>query len=276
MAIARRLSKKKSNYTKRSNYRKSRTRTKVMSKDRMLRRIIRQEIHKNIENKTALAIQNVVPLSNANITPNLNCQTCIPTINISQGTGQSNRIANVIKTRSLYMKFVLYPSLWNITSNAVPKPQMVLMFFGKVKGQRDRQPTGTDFAKLWQNGSTSIGPYSDLRDLTQYANKDYFTIYKILRFKVGNENITGTGNSANAQYYTNNDFKYNVSRTINLTKYCPKTLKFNDNTLSPTNDNLYMWAYVINADGTITVPSAGSTYEPTTLSYTFSYTYEDA
>lgn len=236
-----------------------------------VKQYVNKAIHKNIEDKTAVYVTNIMNVNAYTFNTLMGVVTCIPSINISQGTGQSNRIGNTIRTRSLNVKFCFYPNPYNATDNAVPKPQEVLLFFGKLKGQKDRVPITSDFQKLWQNGSSSTQPYSDLRDLTQMVNTDYWIVYKIMRFKIGTAAYGGTGSQAGAQFFENNDFKLNAVRTVNLTKFCPKVLKFNDTTLSPSNDNLYMWHTCVNADGS----AASSTY-PMTMSYSFNYIYEDA
>lgn len=228
-------------------------------------------VHNQIENKTACAITTAPRNVNAYVYNTLmGVVSCIPTDNISQSTGQSGRIANTIRTRYLNCKLVFFPNPFNATDNAVPKPQEVLLFFGKIKGQKSITPITADFQKLWQNGNSSVQPYSDLRDLTQLVNKDYWIVYKIFRFKIGFAAYGGTGSTAGQQFYESNDFKLNVVKNINLTKWCPKILKFNDTTLSPSNDNLFMWYEAVNADGS----AASSTY-PMSVSYTFNYFYED-
>lgn len=259
---------------KTSSTKKTSTRKTISRKPRVsagIKKYVKAAIHREIEDKNSLLVQNVVTVSPYSQNTNMVSATCLPTINMSQGVGQSGRIGNTVRTRRLTFSFILYPNPYDILLNSVPKPQDVLIFLGKIKGQKDRQPVASDFTKLWQNGNTSVVPYSDLRDMTAEVNRDYFTVYKIMRFKVCHSSIGGSGSTASNQFFANNDYKYNVIRKMNITKYCPKILKFNDTTLSPVNDNLWIWATCVNADG-----SSSTNPYPMTMSYSFHYVYEDA
>lgn len=237
-----------------------------------IRQYVKRAIHTQLENKHALIVQNVITPTAYVFNTTMNCVSCIPSVNILQTSlGQSGRIGNQISTRSLFFNFVLYPRPYDVISNNLPTPQEVLIFIGKVKGTKINTPAIGDFNRLWQNGNTAVGPYSDLRDLTQTYNKDVFQIYKIMRFKLAFSNHEGTGNLPGQQFYANNDFKLNVVRKMNLTKHCPKILKFNDASTIPVNDNLYMWITTVNADGT-----TASNTQPIQMSYSFHYSYEDA
>lgn len=242
-----------------------------------IKKYVSRVVHSQIENKHALSVTNSAVVTAYTFSTTLGVTTCLPTVNISQSLGQSGRIGNTIKTRKLMFNFYLYPLPFADPSNTIPKPQEVLIFLGKVKGQKDRTPITTDFQKLWQNGNSSTQPYSDLRDLTQIVNKDYWIVYKVMRFKIGTASYEGFSTTPlqvpqqAQQYYANNDFKLNVVRRMNITKYCPKTLKFNDTTLSPSNDNLFMWHLCVNSDG-----SVASSPSPINIGYSFQYEYEDA
>lgn len=263
--------KKKYNKSKKTNYRPKNKAACVDAKT--VKSIVKREVHKNIEDKKALYVQNILPITSYANLATMQVQTCIPSVNITQSVGQSGRLGCTVRTRSLYFNMYLYPNPYNATSNVNSKPQIVQLFFGKIKGQRDRIPTNLDFSRLWQNGNSSTNPYSDLRDLTQQINNDYWTVYKIFTFKLGLSSYSGTGSNPAYQNFTNNDYKLNHVRKINLTKYCPKVLKFNDATLQPTNDNLYFWIQCINADGTQPVDV---NYLPATFGYSSHYVYEDA
>jgi len=257
-------------FPKKRAFRKK-TMTKKPKVTKGIKQYVNRAIHRQIEDKRSLLVQNVNNIRSYVYDTTMGVTTCLPTINIIQGVGQSGRIGNTVHIRSLYFNFCLYPLAYDPVSNPQPKPQEVLIFLGKIKGQRDRTPATSDFQKIWQNGNSSAQPYSDLRDLTQSVNKDYWTIYKMMRFKIGNAVIDASGNNAVAQYYSNNDFNLNVVRRMNITKFVPKILKFNDTTASPTNDNLYMWHTCVNADGSV----ANNTI-PIAISYSFQCAYEDA
>lgn len=238
----------------------------------IVKRIVKTELHRAIENKYA----NITSSSNAVTSYAMNSSllvvSCCPYSAISQGTGQGARLGNEIKTRSCYFNMVLRPANYSSTFNPFPIPQIVMVFFGKVKNSRAQTPVNSDFAKLWQTGNTSNAPYSSTLDLIATLNKDWFTVYKVLQFKVGYaQTDAASGANPAYEYYQNNDYKFNAIKKVNITKMMPKTFKFNDTTSQPTNDGLYMWSMCVPADG-----SVGSASIPTYMDYNMTYVYEDA
>lgn len=242
----------------------------VVSKD--IKSYVKKKIHANIENK----INNTTSVANAitsyYINNNLFTLSCIPYAAITQGVGQGQRIGNLIRTRSCYFNFVIRPAPYSASTNPYPIPQVVMIFFGKVKNSRAQQPISSDYAKIWQTGSTTNAPYSNTLDLIATLNTDWFTVYKTLMFKIGFAQADAASGSNPAQeYYQNNDYKLNVIKKVNITQYMPKNVKFNDTTTQPTNDGLWMWAMCVPADG-----SQGTASVPTYMDYNMTYTYEDA
>lgn len=235
-----------------------------------VKKYVNKAINKNVENKLEQFTSQNNIISSYAYNTSLFVQSCIPYNQILQGVGQGDRIGNTIRPRSVYFNYVLHPIPYAAVGNPLPIPQDVMIFFGKVKNSRALQPNSADFAKLWQVGDSSRAPFSTTLDMIQDINKDWFTVYKIMRHKVGTALYTGTGNQAGQQYYSNNDYKYNVIRRVNITKYIPKVIKFNDSTAQNTNDGLWMWAMCVNADGSI-----NSTYTPLYMDVTLNFTYED-
>lgn len=267
-------------YGRRRNYRKKSAPKKRTYKRRgatrvsaSVKRYVNKTIHKNIENKTEQTLSLNNAISTYAYNTSLFVVSCIPYSVINLGYGSGDRIGNTIRTRKVMFNFVLRPEPYSngIPANGVPNPQEVLIFFGKVKNAKPQAPISTDFAKLWQAGDSSHAPYSTTLDLIQDVNKDWFQVFKVLRYKVGYSIATGTGNNASSQYYANNDFKLNVCKRLNITKYCPKVIKFNDATSQPTNDGLWMWAMAVNADGTTNLNQVS-----VKMDYTLNFEYEDA
>jgi hypothetical protein len=125
---------------------------------------------------------------------------------------------------------------------------------------------------LFDNGSSSFGPIGDLGDLCADINKEAWDIKKKWTHKVGTAIFTGPGNLQNYGFFANNDFKLNVVRKIDITKYCPKTIKFNDAAGSTQGANLFFFYQAI--------PTTGGIFQqnetPANIDYWVSYTYEDA
>jgi len=235
------------------------------------KRYVKREIHRNLENKKENTLSTGNNIAAYNQNTSLFTISCIPYSAIGQSAADGDRIANVIKTRKCMMNLSITPADYNGTTNAVPKPQEVLLFFGKVKNAKPQQPIASDFAKLYQAGSTTSSPQSNLLDLLMPINKDWFTVYKVIKCKVGFAVNNNSGLNVAAAAYANNDYKLNYTRKINLTKYCPKTLIFNDGSNQPTNDGLWMWAMSVNADG-----SPINSPIPIKCTYSTDFEYEDA
>jgi len=232
---------------------------------------VERVINRLVEVKKAYGVvqqQGVTSYNQGNL---MNVNSMIPYSVVSQGTGQCNRIGNAIRTRKCLFNFTLSPFPYNGALNLSPIPQDVVIMFGVVKNSKAIQPVVTDFQKLFQENNTAIQPSGNLLDCTRMINTDYWTVRKILRYKVGFANYSGTGSQAAPQFYSNNDYKLNVQRSVDLTDICPKLVRFNDTTQQPTNDGLYMWLFAVPADG-----STGNQAAPIALNYTLHYHFEDA
>jgi len=265
-------------YAKRA-YRKKAPRAKRVYKKRTAKgvtvatkRYVKREIHRNIENKTESGEHNLT-ITSHNQNTNMNVTSLIPYANISHGTFQGSKIGNEIRTRKLILRMVITMNPYELAYHTYCKPEIVQIFIGKVKNAKPQFPIAADFQKLFQQGDSSTPPLSNLLDLCLPINKDYFTIYKTMKLKIGyaqSSQPSGAAPSGN-QYYSNNDYKLNHIITLDVTKYCPKLLKFNDGTLQPTNDGLFMWAQCVPGDGT-----AGDQARPVNMKLVTEYVYEDA
>jgi len=235
------------------------------------KRYVKRTIHAQIEDKFNYVANSGERLATPAVNPGLLTVSMIPYTQITQGVGQGQRIGNTIRTKRVEFNFSIFPAPYNQSTNSQPVPQEVIMMFGKVKNSRAQQPIASDYAHIWQTGNTSTGPYSTLLDLLGSVNKDYFTVYKVCRFKVGYASSQGSGNTVADQFFANNDFKLNITKRMNITSMVPKIVKFNDGTAQNTNDGLWMWAWCVNADGSFTAQ-----YQPAEMAYTLNYTFEDA
>lgn len=150
---------------------------------------------------------------------------------VSQGVGANQRIGNRIRTKSLKVNITLAPLPYNVTTNSVPKPLDVRVFFfkSKITPTEDLavgQVVGSGF--LFENGTTNIGTVGSLIDLTKRLSSDDWTYCTSRTYKLGYAAYGGTGTQVGQQSYTNNDYKLNVIDTIDLTKWCQSVIKFDD------------------------------------------------
>lgn len=110
-----------------------------------------------------------------------------------------------------------------------------------------------------------------IQDTIADVNTDLFTVHTKRFHKVGCAVDNGTGGNAVYQYFANNDYKYNVKGSIDITKYLPKTFVFNDNSSVPNNKCVFAVMESVSANG---FTNAGAL--PVRMVYTLKYEYTDA
>jgi len=241
---------------------------KKMTFDKRVKTVIsRMAENKNQNFKGSVGL---VPYGNANwgstITP---CSPDTLYLTITQGVGQGDRVGNSIRVKSLKFSGVLRALAYDSLLNPTPVPHYVKMFF------LTRKDTPTDiysgFTDVLQFGNNSEGPgnASQLRNLYRPVNTDAWTVHTTRIFKLGYSIYQGTGANTTAQFHSNNDFKLNQFVNVDLTKYCTKIIKFDDNTANPSTRNIVMYPVIYTADGS----PVSSKYSA--LDYSLDIVYED-
>lgn len=193
-------------------------------------------------------------------------------LNIAQGTGAGSRIGNKIKTKKLVFKYVITPNGYDATFNAFPQPMDVKLWFIFNKDDYQTIPSQTILTQFFQSGDTSIPPTGQLTDIMHSVNSDLFTVVASRTHKVGYQISSGTGNNPPAEYYSNNDYKYNSIGYVDLTKYFPKYLNFNDGSLYPNNRLIYVVVEALPASGA----TIATNQQPASMWYNIEYEYSDA
>lgn len=191
-------------------------------------------------------------------------------IDILQGTGQSSRIGNVLRTKRAILKGVIYPNPVS-ASNPSPKCVEVVMWIFKMKqintGGLIMDAETMANSRFFQDNNGATGLTGDLINIIQSPNQDTVTILHKRTFKVGYSSGSLSGNLAN------NDFKYNQKFSINVTKYLPKVVKYDDNDTDPSIKHTYCLMVPFYADGTV---NAEQQFNPATCQWELNYVYEDA
>lgn len=241
-----------------------------------IKKMIRKEIARNVENKTFQYLgtsYDIIPSSSpgfdANIIP---CYPAPSYLQISQGSGQGNRISNLIKIKNLSIKGVLFPRPYNATTNATPSPVQIKFWFFYDKTQPNSVPTPATSADFFQFGNTSIGFQNEFFDHKMPINTDRYRVLTTRTVKVGYSGYTGTGSQPQSGNFNNNDFRLNANLSVNLTKVCIKHCKFRDVSTLPTSRGIYMMAQPIYADGSAMALAT----IPVRMEYMMSVVYEDA
>lgn len=179
---------------------------------------------------------------------------------ITQGVGESQRTGSRITCCSLKLRFTL--NNVNIVndvatgriSTAQPQYVRMVMFYDK----KDPNTTPTPYANgdffEQSTGSGYTGFTNSIADTLMPINTNRYHVYKQKFFKIGFQSLMMYGGAGGGQYVgattagdtngwlSNNDFKSFVGKTVDLTKYLPKTWSFND---GQTGNNLMKGVYIL-------------------------------
>jgi len=191
-------------------------------------------------------------------------------LSIDQGTGQGERVGNSIRVKSLKLSGVIRILPHDAILNPNPVPHYIKFFF------LTRKDTPTDiFGTLdgllqYGNSSENPGNSTSLQNLYRPVNTDLWTIHTTKVFKIGYSNFGGTSADLGAQTFSNNDFKMNHFVNMDLTKYCTKHIKFNDNITTPTTRNVVLYPVLYTSDGSNVANQQLSRFE-----YALDIVYED-
>jgi len=241
-----------------------------------VKKYVARTLHTQIENKSQQYGLSGIPFGSILGTPALNVTPITPYagyLAMTQGTTQNARVGNTIRPRKVMFNYVLYPSAYSATTNNLLTPCEVMFWLCSVKQHKGVLPTTTDIASFFQNGSTSSPPTGLLVDLISPINTDVWTVHKSWTHKVGNAIYNGSGGIQGVnEYFANNDFKLNIVRKHNVTKYVPKVIHFEDGTSSSQSNGLFVMYQCISAAGA----TIASGQTPMTISYEIIFDYEDA
>lgn len=251
----------------------------------MVKKIVRQAIARNVENKR-LTTEFTKNLFHSGAGTNFRDQNIIALCPNSalgsiyqmvQGTGQQQRIGNQVRLKKLIFRGIMAPNPYSATTNPTPNPVMIQMFIISMK----RNVPSSSIAEVnnvfqntfFANGSTSLGALGTLYDAVTPINTDQVTLHYKRTFKLGYENYSGvTGGADTGQTKASNDYKLNQRFSINLAKYMTKVWKFNDNEGATTSRQVYAIFQPLNFNGSI--PAVGTT--PAGLIAGVDVFYEDA
>jgi len=263
---------KKYFYYNRKSTKKNKTKGKVSE---TVKSYVKQAIHANVENKR-VSYQLGFPVGSYQNSTTMQVKSLTPgagaAISLLQGTGQGDRIGNKVRVIKAMLRYTAAVTAYDVIFNPIPQPMEFMIIIGYVKATPTVAPTAGQVAVLFQNGNTTSSPTGDISDLIQPYNTDFWCIKKTIRHKLGNSVNEGTGSAASRAYYANNDYKFNVVNSVNITNIYPKNLVFTDNSTGPQNAALFMMVQAINANGTL----VGTQPQPILFEYCIDLTYEDA
>lgn len=243
-----------------------------------MRKIAKDEIHRMAEDKESKIGYSNRPLysypSTATIPNNFETNNIIDcsTIwsNISQGTGEGNRIGNKIRFTKYMFNFILN---YNVAVNV---PQFVRMWVITYKFDPNNAAASdiwscmngaiTSARNFFDNGNASNGMDGTLLDLVSPVNTNVVTVHKCKTFKVGAASSPSGGLTTG-----NNDFKYAIKSRVNLLKY-QKRVQYNDTATTSFNKKIFIVFECIGADGVVVPDTSAARCN---LNYFFNLKWED-
>lgn len=186
------------------------------------------------------------------------------------GIGNSDRIGNRVKVVKANLKLMVYPSEYDADGadqNLIPQPYEVRCIIAHAKNNPTDLIVSSTFFEL-NNSTTS--PQDNLQDMILNINKDVYVVNKDFKMKVGYRSSDGTGATPVSQNFNNNDYKMNVYKNIDITKYLPSHIVWNDTSTTPTSFMPTLIMLIAPADGSNTPTGEYPLkfYSEVTISYT--------
>lgn len=268
---------------KRSAFRRKRVVKKTGRPTRALAKMVQSIISRNIENKAYQAayqmpVQATQPDGAVSwfglipVSPYYDPGAPIGSIvRIEQGVEQAMRVGNTIRTKRCIFKGVMYPLPPNEGTNPDPCPMEVCMWIFKIKDQKNGAAlTNAQYFvnnEFFQSSNSTTGVTGDIINMVQTINADNIKLYYKRVFKLGfASGATLTNDNPN------NDFALNRKFSIDITKYLPKVIKYDDDNENPSINPVYCFIAPFRADGSV----YDGNYKVINVDYELNYVYEDA
>lgn len=225
-----------------------------------------------LQSGTSTMINNYFILNPSNATAN--------GYDIVRGTGSGQMTGNKISLKSAYLKYVITSNVYHATTNLVPQPYIARIYFFKSKRYPMNDPQTNLYcgsgpsANFFDIGTSDIGFFGNVADLTETVNRDAYIYLGSKTFKIGQAipAIQSVNNSTPNYPYSNNDFKMCVYGKWNVTKYLPKTMNRDDGSGTWQNPYVIGLIQIVAASGY----NIAATQQPLTFNLSLDLTYTDA
>lgn len=218
--------------------------------------LINRKVSSVVENKKSMNFEtddHVVKYANATSVPVwFGTGTLFNTMfDISNGSGEFERIGNKYKLKKWTIKGFIYPAITNNLFRQIQNNYLSNTFQGKITVYLGKRVNGDritgQLEQLFQNGNTNLDPLGTIKEQIYHVNDDKYKIYWKRSYNVGMaapllDNYNNAGGDPGDPYTAyainnilpNNDLKLHCQFTIDITKYIGKnaTIKFNDNNAS--------------------------------------------
>lgn len=247
---------------------------KASKKDKALatKAFVKRIIDSRIEDKTQ-SFDDVINFAGYFLNTDLNARYIGPDTSsyiIAQGSGQGDRVGNVIRVKKVLLKYYLIMIPQSDALNPQPQPQLVRVWIGNIRSNLAQKPDATTIAELYQGGNNSFPPNETVDDMMAPINSDKFIERYTCVHKVGNAVQTDFSTIKFNSYFTNNDYSLSTFATVDCTKFFKSKLHFNDSN-QQTDSSVFMWMEAVNSDNTQYLN--GPTVK---MVYNIEFVYEDA
>lgn len=173
---------------------------------------------------------------------------------LGNGIGQDQRIGDECRMKATYFNYLCIPQSYNATTNPVPAPQIVTLYFIKPK---IRNASGlassnilagatADFFECQTN--TDSGFSGTLIDMLRKVDRDNYQVIAIRQHKLGYAGNLNTSNQLST--FPNNDFKAFAKGRVKIPSYVWKCNRLEEY----ESRNIYVFATSVRADNTA-IPS---------------------
>jgi len=270
---------------KRSVYRKKVVKTNRRP-TRAFTKLVQAVVSRNIENKSYQSGMDEMNCRYPAANPTLQFNGLFPltpypsagapagsTVTLVQGYESNQRVGNTIRTKYATLKGIIFPFPFSESLNPDPKPLEAVMWIFKMKrsdpigGQYLAAAEDTCQTAMFQDGNAVEGITGNLLDVMKAINQDRIQLLHKRVFKIG---FSAGANTTTD--HPNNDFKLNQKFSINITKYLPKVIKFDDGDDDPSINHTYCLIQGYCADNTL---QANNRYN-LNVAWQLNYVYEDA
>lgn len=229
---------------------KATTKKVVMPSKVNFNKMVKEEVFKLAETKSEQFTVNTVVLPYTGTSWNtVGLRPLSPApggIQIAQGSGAGDRLADSVRTRKCTLELLFYPFPYDVSVNPAPQPYEVIIW---IFGKKQTSVTPTNLTGFFQNGDFTSDPAGTLVDTVKTINRDLYTVYKKKIVKLGYSADNGTGNQPTNANFCNNDFKMNAHVKIDCTKYIPSVVTYNDTTAQPTTRGVFYAIEAVASNG---------------------------
>lgn len=169
---------------------------------------------------------------------------------LANGIGQDQRIGDEVRIKAHYFNYLLLPQGYNATTNPVPAPQIVMLYFvvpkiRNVNGLDKDTILGTSAANFFENQTNADSGFTGTTiDLLRKIDKDNYRVVAVRRHKLGFSGFLNTSNAVST--YGNNDFKAYVQGRVKISGSIWKV----DRNEYYEGRNMFVFMTSFRADGT--------------------------